>query len=87
MNSTTTIVAAVFCVVLLLIFLRILRAPFKSVLKILLNMVTGFVILYLVNIVCGLFGYTIDITWFRALVAGVLGIPGVILILLFQFVL
>ena len=77
----------VLAVLLLLLLLRILRKPIKWALKLLLNALLGFVGLALLNIVGGPIGISLNINWFNALVSGILGIPGVLLLLLFKYIL
>ena len=74
-------------VLLLWLLLRILRKPIKWALKLLLNALLGFVGLTLLNVVGGRIGIGLNVNWFNALVTGVLGIPGVLLLLLFKYIL
>ena len=74
-------------VLLLWLLLRILRKPIKWALKLLLNALPGFVGLTLLNVVGGQIGIGLNVNWFNALVTGVLGIPGVLLLLLFKYIL
>lgn len=66
--------------VLLYVVIKILKWP----LKILMNGVIGIVLLYLANLLGTYLGFTIGINWITALVAGFLGIPGVIFLVIFQ---
>ncbi|MBU5455192.1 pro-sigmaK processing inhibitor BofA family protein [Caproiciproducens sp. MSJ-32] len=66
--------------VLLIIVLKILKWPFK----ILINGIIGLVLLYLANILGSYLGFTIAINAVTALIAGFLGIPGIILLVVFQ---
>ncbi|ASW44329.1 pro-sigmaK processing inhibitor BofA family protein [Clostridium isatidis] len=66
--------------VLLIIVLKILKWPFK----ILINGIIGLVLLYLANILGSYLGFTIAINAVTALIAGFLGIPGIILLVIFQ---
>ena len=54
-----------------------------SILKTLLvNGITGAVFLILFNLVGGLFGLSLDLNFLNAIVAGIFGIPGIIVLLL-----
>lgn len=77
-----TAVMVVICVLLLLLLIKIIKAPFKLLGKIILNMLTGLVMLFIFNYIGGLFGFTLGINALNALVAGILGIPGIILLVL-----
>ena len=72
---------------LLWLLLRILRKPIKWALKLLLSAVLGFVGLALVNLLGSTVGISLNVNWFNALVSGILGIPGVLLLLLFKYIL
>lgn len=66
--------------VLLYLVIKLLKWP----LKILINGVIGIVLLYLANVLGSYFGFTIAINWITALIAGFLGVPGVIFLVIFQ---
>ncbi|GAA0086850.1 pro-sigmaK processing inhibitor BofA family protein [Clostridium sp. CTA-7] len=66
--------------VLLYLVIKFLKWP----LKILLNGIIGIVLLYLANILGSYLGFYIGINAITALIAGFLGVPGVIFLVLFQ---
>lgn len=66
--------------VLLYLLIKFLKWP----LKILINGVIGIVLLYLANVLGSYFGFAIAINWVTALIAGFLGVPGVIFLVIFQ---
>ncbi len=68
--------------VVLYILLRVLSMPFRIVWKLITNSIVGAVMLWFVN----LFGLGIEITFFKALIAGVFGIPGVLVIVVAHFI-
>lgn len=70
---------------ILLIFLlgKILLWPLKLVLKLALSSIAGGVLILAMNLIAGAFGFfLIPLNFLTALVVGVLGIPGVILLLI-----
>ncbi len=71
---------------ILLVFLlgKLLVWPIKKISKLVWNGVIGGITLVLFNLIGGLVGLNIVITPLKAIVVGFLGIPGVILLLLFQ---
>ena len=73
--------------ILLYIVGWILLIPIKLLIKLIWNGVIGGLTLLLVNVLGGLIGISIVINPLNALVAGFLGVPGVIILLLFQFIL
>lgn len=68
-------------IIVLLILLRILSLPFRIVWKLITNSIVGALMLWVVN----LFGLGIDITFFKALIAGFFGVPGVLVVVLAHF--
>lgn len=69
---------------ILLLFFKILTKPIKWILKLLLNALLGLIILVVVNYFGAFVGLKITIGWISALVAGILGLPGVVLLLLIE---
>ena len=74
---------------LLLLFLIgwLLITPIKVLLKFILNGVIGGLMLWVLNLLGGALGISVAINPVTALIAGFLGVPGVILILLLQVLL
>ena len=62
--------------------MKIFAAPIKGILKFLLHALLGYLILFAVNLIGGFFNFYIPFTWLSAIIAGVGGIPGVILLVL-----
>lgn len=75
-----TIVFAAIGIVLLYIIIKLFKWP----IKILLNGVIGVVLLYVTNIVGGYLGFTIGINAITALIAGFLGVPGVLFLIIYN---
>lgn len=63
----------------------LLVLPIKIVVRLVLNGIIGAVALFVINIFGGMVGFTIGINPITALVAGFLGIPGIILLLFLQY--
>ncbi|HHV72089.1 MAG TPA: pro-sigmaK processing inhibitor BofA [Clostridia bacterium] len=79
------IAAFIFGVLLLYLFAKILFVPLKIVGRLVFNGILGGVILWLVNLVGSFFDFSVPINPITALVAGFLGIPGVVLIIALKF--
>ena len=73
--------------VLLYVVGWLLLVPLRIILKFIYNAIIGGIILWLLNLVGGLFGIKVAINPVTALIVGFLGIPGLILILLLLFIL
>ena len=78
MDFVSTALLAVGVVISLYVLIRILAAPIKWIFKLLLNAVTGFLLLFLANLISGFFDYSVPVNLVTCLVSGVFGIPGVI---------
>lgn len=80
----STTVCLILGLLILILFFKILAKPIKWILKLLLNALLGLVILVIVNYFGAFVGLKITIGWISALIAGVLGLPGVVLLLLIE---
>ena len=86
MSTASTIVVIVVAVIFLGFFIKLLKTPIKLAFK-LLHAVGGFVMLFLVNFFGSYLGISLEMSWLNAIVSGVLGVPGVVILLLFKYVL
>lgn len=67
--------------------LRLVSTPLKMVLRVALNSALGFGALWLLQYTSAISGITLGLNLFNALVIGVLGLPGLGLLVLLQWVL
>jgi inhibitor of the pro-sigma K processing machinery len=65
----------------------LLLVPLKLLLRFIINGIIGGVALWILNLIGGLLGFSVALNPITALTVGFLGIPGLILILLLQFIL
>jgi inhibitor of the pro-sigma K processing machinery len=79
-----TAIYFVIAVLSLLIIGKVLAWPLKMLMKLVINAIAGGILLLLVNVVGGPFGINISINAVTALIAGFLGIPGVIFLIIFN---
>ena len=63
---------------------KLLAGPIKSLLKFILHMALGLALLFAVNFVGAYFDFSLPISWLTGLVAGIGGIPGVVLLILIK---
>ena len=71
---------------LVVVCLRLV-APLKLALKVAFNSALGFGALWLLNLTTSVTGLSLGLSWFNAIVIGILGVPGFGLLLLVQWVL
>ena len=87
MDLSQKIIAALLGGFFLIALLRVFRAPLKVAVKLLANTLLGFLALWAVNLTSGITGITLGLNLWNALVIGVLGLPGLGLLLLVQWIL
>ena len=75
---------AVAAVIIFLLF-KILKTSMKLGFKLLINALAGFVALFLLNLFGGVIGLHIDITWVNAIIVGLIGLPGIVVIFILQY--
>lgn len=71
-------------ILVVFIVLKLLSAPLKLIIKIVLNAVIGGVIIFVINWIGAGFNFGLPLEWWSALLVGFLGIPGVIILVLIQ---
>jgi len=81
--STTLLIFVGLALIVLIV--KIFATPLKWLFKLALNTAIGFVALFLLNFFGAYIGLSLGMNWMNALVVGVLGLPGVILLLLLQY--
>lgn len=84
MESLNLAIYVVIGALLLWLIIKIFATPIKWAFKLLINALLGFVMLFVFNYLGGFIGLSITVGWLSAIVAGVLGIPGIILLLLIE---
>lgn len=87
MDLNQKIIAGLLLAFFLITLLRVLRAPLRLALRLLGNTALGFAALWCVHATTALTGITLGLNAFNALVIGILGLPGFVLLLLTQWVL
>lgn len=87
MDGFTSIVVIVCIAILVIGFMKLFRKPAKFIVKLLLNILYGFIALVLINLVGAFIGVTIGINWLNAAIVGIFGVPGVALLLILQWLL
>ena len=72
-------------VILLCVILKIISIPIKIIVKLVINAIVGGIVLLLINYFGAMIGFTIDINWLTALIVGIFGVSGVIIVAILQF--
>lgn len=77
-----TLLPFIIGVLILFVVLKVLSMPMKIIIKLVVNAVIGMIVIYVLN----LFGVGLILNWITALIVGFLGVPGVIIVAVLQFV-
>lgn len=83
-GEINVMVAYAFGILLIYILGRMFLMPMKFIFRLVYNALIGGVMLWVLNLVGAHIGFTIAINPITALVAGFLGLPGVIVLILFK---
>lgn len=84
--SFLTIGAVVICILLVVMLFKIIKTPLKWAFKLLINAASGFIALVILNFFGGIVGLSLTVNLINCLVAGILGLPGVVLLLVLKYV-
>ncbi|MDO5027250.1 MAG: pro-sigmaK processing inhibitor BofA family protein [Tissierellia bacterium] len=76
------ILYAVIAILVLFLLLRFLSIPLRAIKWLIVNGVSGLIILFFVNLIGQGLGFNIETNLLNTLIAGVFGIPGVLILLL-----
>ena len=87
MDLDQKILAGLLAGFLLVALIRVFSVPLKLTLRLLVNTLLGFGVLWLINRTAALTGISLGLNLWNALTIGILGLPGVVLLLLVQWVL
>ena len=87
MDLNQKILAGLLAGFLLVALIRVFSVPLKLTLKLLVNTLLGFAVLWLINRTAAFTGVSLGLNLWNALTIGILGLPGVLLLLLVQWVL
>ncbi len=87
LSGDNIIIAYAVGLVILFMLLKVFFTPVRIAFKLLVNAVCGGIVLFIFNLAGAVIGLQIGINAVTATVAGLLGIPGIAIILLLQIVL
>ena len=87
MDLVTMMLMVIAAVMLMGLFFRIIRLPLKWLAKAALHAAVGFVALFVLNFIGSWIGVELEMNVFNALVTGILGVPGVLFLLVFKYIL
>lgn len=87
MDLSQKVLAGLLAAFFLVALIRVFRTPLRVAVRLLANTLLGFLALWTVNLTAGFTGIALGLNLLNALVIGILGLPGFVLLLLTQWVL
>ena len=85
--DTNVILTFLACICFLFIFGKLFIYPIKKIFKLVLNSSLGAVLIYIVNIIGGMWNFHIGLNIITAISIGLLGVPGAILLIVLKLLL
>lgn len=83
--EANTIITYLACIFFLFIIGRIFILPLKSILKLIGNSILGGILIFIINLIGSIFNFHIGLNVGTAVIVGILGIPGAILLMFLKF--
>ena len=87
MDLVTMLLMVIAAVMLMSLFFRIIRLPLKWIAKAALHAAVGFVALFILNFIGSWIGVELELNVFNALITGLFGVPGVLILLIIKYIL
>lgn len=81
-----TIIVYLGCIFFIFLIGRIFIIPLKSILKLIGNSILGGILIFVINLIGGIFNFHIGLNIGTALIVGILGLPGAALLVLLKFI-
>ena len=85
--GVNTVIAVIFGLFVLYYLLRLLAAPARLLLRVLLTGAAGAVVLLVFNLAAGFFGLALGINAATSLIVGFMGLPGLVMLIVVQKIL
>ncbi len=82
--ESKVILTFIACILIILVYGKTFYLPIKRVVKLIANSILGAFIIFVINLVGTSFEFHIGFNIFNAVVVGILGIPGAILLILLK---
>lgn len=78
------ILVFVTCICLMFIIGKIFIVPIKWILKLVINSILGGILIWIINLIGGIWAFHIGLNAYTAILIGILGVPGVLLLILIK---
>jgi inhibitor of the pro-sigma K processing machinery len=87
LSLSQKVVVGLLIAFLIIALIRVFRTPLKLALRLLMNTLLGFLALWLVNLFSAFTGLSLGLNIWNALTIGILGLPGLVLLVLVRWLL
>ena len=81
-NSALLIYVA--CIIFIFLIGKIFIVPIKKIIKLIINSILGGALIYIINIIGEGYGFHIGLNIITSILVGILGIPGVVLLIILK---
>lgn len=72
------------CIIVMYIIGKIFAVPLKAIIKLIANSLLGALLIFIINLIGSVWGFHIGINFGTALLVGLLGLPGAILLIILK---
>ena len=84
---TQQIALMIVAILAIVLLLKLITAPIRLGYKLLINLASGYALLFLFNLFSGLTGFVLDLNLITAAILGLFGLPGMALLLVVRLIL
>ena len=84
---TQQIALMIVAILAIVLLLKLITAPIRLGYKVLINLASGYALLFLFNLFSGLTGFVLDLNLITAAILGLFGLPGLALLLVVRLIL
>ena len=76
----------IICLIGIFVIGKIFIIPIKWIVKLIINSIIGVILLYIINLIGGIWNFHIGINIITSVFVGILGVPGAILLMIFKLI-
>lgn len=73
------------CICMLFVLGRVFIVPIKLILKLVFNSILGGILIWIINLIGGIWSFHIGLNLYTSILVGILGIPGAIFLIVAKF--
>ncbi|NMA66884.1 MAG: pro-sigmaK processing inhibitor BofA [Clostridiaceae bacterium] len=87
MDKILIVLAWIVGVLIIVLLGKTMLLPLKVMVRLVINAIIGGIAILIINVIGGPLGFTIPLNPLSALIAGILGLPGIILVVILKYLL